>query len=399
MTAEITHSLEAWFVEKIEAKRKVEAQAEDPLNDLTVIIPSYCRHAFILRQVVYWLQMPVKLILLDGSLSPLSPRLRSAIQATPHITYLHNPVSPVERLAGAKDRITTPYAVMLGDDELHLYSGLRKAIRYLRTNEDYIGCIGQSIRFYVANQASEVIYGRGYPHFGYSANSESPRERFAYAMESYNAATCYAVMRTPVWLDSWGSLLTTSCKETYEIQQALATYAAGKLASVDQIYWLRSDENISVADKHHARISFPKWWQSAGYEHERRQLVAAVARVIEKYTKLPAPQAESSAQAGWEMFFRFYQRHYPAPKLFTWARLKGVVVVVLRILLPEQRYSALKSRFTTNRHSATECIQADLGAREQLPQEMSSRLFAYDDATDNDLREVESLLFDFYAHK
>lgn len=399
MTADITNSLEQWFLAQIETKWKTEAQAEDSLNELTVIIPSYCRQAFLLRQVIYWMQKPVKVILLDGSPNPLPPRLQSSIQAIPRITYLHNPVSPVERVAMVKDLITTPYAVMLGDDEFHLFSGLRRAIQYLQTNEEYIGCIGQSIRFYVAHQASRVIYGSGYRHFRYNANSESPRERFAYAMESYNAATCYAVMRTQVWLDSWCSLLTTSCKDTWEIQQALATYAAGKLSTVDQIYWLRSDENVSVADRQYSRISFAKWWLSTGYEHERRQIVAAVAHTIEKYTKMPWTLAESSAQAGWEMFFRFYQRNYPPPKLFTRARLKGVVVGVLRLLLPEQLYSALKNRLTTNRHPAPESIQADLGIREQLVQAMNPTLFIYDDDTDNDLREVESLLLDFYAHK
>lgn len=374
-------------------------QAKDSLNELTVVIPSYCRQAFLVRQIVYWMQRPVKVILLDGSPNPLSPFLQSRLQAIQRITYVHNPVSPVERLAGVKDLITTPYAVMLGDDEFHLFSGLRRAIQYLQSNEDYIGCIGQSIRFYPIDQASRVIYGSGYPHFRYNANSNSPRERFAYAMEPYNAATCYAVMRTQVWLDSWGSLLMTSSKDTCEIQQALSTYAAGKFSTVDQIYWLRSEENASVADKHHSRISFLKWWLSARYKHERHQAVMAVARVMEKYTKMPRALAESSAEAGWEMFFKFYQRNYPPQKVLAWARLVGIVISVLRLLLSERLYSVLKKRIATNRHPVPEIIQADLGAREQLAQAMSPTLFIYDEDTDNDLREVESLILDFYAHK
>jgi len=399
VTAGITNSLEKWFLAQIEIKCENDGQAEYSLNELTVLIPSYCRQAFLLRQIIYWMQKPVKVILLDGSPNPLPPLLQSSIQKIPRITYLHNPVSPLERLAGVKDLITTPYAVMLGDDEFHLFSGLRRAIQYLQTNEDFIGCIGQSIRFYVSNQASRVIYGSGYRHFRYNANSESARERFAYAMEDYNAATCYAVMRTQVWLDSWGSLTITSCKDTCEIQQALATYAAGKLSTVDQIYWLRSDENVSVPDKQHSRISFAKWWLSAAYEHERRQIVAAVARVMEKYKNVPRTLAESSAQAGWEMYFKFYERNYPPQKLFTWSRLKGVVVDVLQLLLPEQLYSTLKNRLISNRRPASESIQADLGLREQLAQAMSPTLFLYDDDTNNDLCEVESLLLDFYAHK
>ncbi len=399
MTADITNSLELWFLAQIETKCKNKAQEEDTLNELTVVIPSYGRQAFILRQIIYWMQKPVNVIFLDGSPNPLPSRLQSSIQGKLEITYLHNPVGPVERVAMVKGLITTPYAVMLGDDEFHLFSGLRKAIEYLQTNEDYVGCIGQSIRFYVANQASEIIYGCGYPHFGYNANSDLPIERFSYAMEPYNAATCYAVTRTQVWQDSWCSLLTTSCKDTWEIQHSLLTYAAGKLFALDQIYWLRSDENVSVADTHHSRISFPKWWLSARYEHERREIMVALACSLEKYTKVPRTLAESTAQAGWEMFFQFYKRNQPASKLLTRGRLKGVVVGVLRRLFPGQLYFAIKYRLTANRPPASESIQADLGTREQLAQAMNSRLFAYDDDTDNDLREVESLLIDFYAHK
>lgn len=399
MTADVTNRLENWFLDKLSNIREGDEQDADLLNDLTVVIPSYCRQAFLLRQIVYWIETPVKVIILDGSPSPLSPQLQLSILAAKRINYLHSPSSSIERVAMVDGIINTAYTVMLGDDEFHLFSGLRKAIQFLRVKEDYIGCIGQSIRFYVNNQASKVLYGRGYPHMGYNADGKLPTERFSYAMESYNSATCYAVMRTQVWQSSWCSIQPTTCKDAWEIQQALATYAAGKFSTVDQIYWLRSDENVSVADKNYSKIPFLKWWLSARYRHERHQVVFALASTIEKYTKIPRELAESASQAGWEMFFQFYRSNYKAPKHLTRVKLKGLLLGILRFLLPKQTYSILKKRYAKNENNAPANMKADLGLREELGKAMNLTLFIYDDDTDSNLREVESLLLDFYAHK
>ena len=397
VSGNISPSLERWFLSRISVPREG-AHAADPLEKLTVIVPSYCRQPFLLRQIVYWMHSPVKAIILDGSPEPLSPQRLKSIQHLSNITYRHNPVSLVERLAAAASMIGTPYAVLLGDDEFHLHSGLRSAIQRLQENPETGGCIGQSIKFFVSKNNTQIAYGSGYAHFKYGAQSESIQERFEHAMEHYNAATCYAVLRTEVWKDSWAAVVKTSCKDVVEVQQALATYGAGKFSTVDQICWLRSYEVMPVTDHNHFKIlSFPTWWASAAYADERRQVVAAIAAVIQKHARLPAAEAESTARNGLEMFNRFYQRSFPAPSLFNRARMKGVLVSFLRSVMPAGFYSALKNRIVPD--AELDPVQfADIGGREALALERCENLFKFEAETDRELQAIESLIFDFYRH-
>ena len=397
MSGNISPSLERWFLSRISAPRTGRS-TDDPLENLTVIIPSYCRQPFLLRQIVYWMYAPVKVIILDGSTESLSPHLMKAVAPLLHITYWHNPVGIMERLVAVKSMISTSYAVLQGDDEFLLHGGLRKAVQYLKENADDAGCIGQSIRFYISKDKSQIAYGTGYPHFNYNVRADSVLERFEHAMEHYNAATCYAVLRTEVWKDSLASLLKTACKDVCEVQQALATYSAGKFSTVDQIYWLRSCENVPVMDSNHFKnLSFPAWWISSAYADERQKAVVAIAAVIQKYAPLSITEAESTARNGLEMFNRFHQRSYPVPRLFNQARMKGVLVAFLRFVMPVGLYSAMKNRVMPN--VDLDPVQlADIGGREALSWGKCENQFKFEAEMDRELQGVESLILDFYKH-
>lgn len=397
MSENISPSLERWFLSRISAPNVGRGTA-DPLEKLTVIVPSYCRQPFLLRQIVYWMHAPMKVIILDGSPEPLSSQLLKSIEPLSNITYLHNPVYLTERLAAAGRMIGTPYAVLLGDDEFHLHSGLRNAVQHLQENPGVAGCIGQSIKFYISKHNSRIAYGSGYSHFKYEAWAGSVLKRFEHAMEHYNAATCYAVLRTDIWKDSWAAVVKTSCKDVVEVQQALATYGAGKFSTVDRIQWLRSYEVVPVTDHNHFKIlSFPSWWTSAVYADERRKVAAAIAAVIQKYAHLPIAEAESTARNGLEMFNRFYQHSYPAPSLFSRPRMKGILVTFLKAVMPVDFYRVLKNRIVP----AVELdpLQfADIGGREALAREACKSLFKFEAETDRELQAIESLIFDFYKH-
>ncbi len=114
---------------------------------LTVVVPSLNRQDYVLRQVRYWSSSSAHLIIVDGSSSPLSDRIRSAIEAHPRITYRHVVSSLPDRLGLAGGLIKTPYAVMLGDDEFHLQTGLSASVAALEENPDLVGCTGQVLRF------------------------------------------------------------------------------------------------------------------------------------------------------------------------------------------------------------------------------------------------------------
>jgi glycosyltransferase domain-containing protein len=394
----VSTTLELWFLSRLLPPPSTEG-VDDALGSLTVIIPSYCRQPFLLRQIVYWSHSGVKVIILDGSPEPLSNKVTCVLETIPNIRYVNCPLGLVERLAVVGDLIDTPYAVLLGDDEFHLRSGLRHAVSYLKVNSDYVGCIGQSLRFFVENESQQVVYGEGYSHLRYKVSDESVQKRFERAMENYNAATCYAVLRLEVWKDTWASLRKSSCKDVCEVQQALGTYGAGKFSTVEQIYWLRSYENVSIPDHNHfANISFPTWWTSSAYAGERQEIVADIGSVIQKYANLSATEADSAVRNGLEAFNQFYCRSYPRKKLLSRDRIKGAIVTLAKSYMPTRCYDTLKAIFAANDTSNSIQRGTNLGCREALASNQCQDLFKFDAETNKELRDIEYLLFDFYKN-
>jgi glycosyltransferase domain-containing protein len=368
-------------------------QGQDPLARLAVIVPSYRRQDFLLRQLVYWHGVPVELYLLDGSPEPI-PGLVEALQSRADRHYVHNPANLLQRLADVAPRLERPFAVLLGDDEFHLPRGLRNAVQALEALPDHAGCIGQSLRFFLSADCERVAYGRGYAHLGYRADQDDLRRRLLHAMSDYNAATCYAVLTREAWRRSWGRLLKTSCKDTCEVQQAVATYLAGKFTTVDEVYWLRSDENVSVSDADvFGNLSFSDWWHGKGYAAERQDLLALLAGQAADGTGIGANEARAAVLAGVAAFDDFYRSaHRPASALSP-AKLKGYLAGALRRLLPAALYRRMRSSV---RRESDPLARADLGARDRLAEPSCRGLFHFDAVTAAELLHVETLLREFY---
>ena len=57
-----------------------------------------------------------------------------------------------------------------------------------------------------------------------------------------------------------GRYAKTSCKDTAEVEQACKVYISGKFKSIDEVYWLRSYENLSINDGNEYKdLSFNDW--------------------------------------------------------------------------------------------------------------------------------------------
>ena len=124
------------------------------------------------------------------------------------------------------------------------------------------------------------MFEMGYPYWRYQRDEDSAEQRILHAMDGYNAATCYAVLRSDVWTESWGSVDQWTCPAATELQQAIAVLARGRLATVDQLFWLRSEENPPV-DVVGRRLTLVEWWRSVEHAEECRRYVARLAADLE----------------------------------------------------------------------------------------------------------------------
>lgn len=270
-----------WFESELRSKEPDEHLYDlEELKYLTVIIPTYERQSYLLRQIIYWLGSGVTLIIVDGSKLPFTKLERLSIANKLNFQYIHCPESFTHRLALAGSLIQTPYAVLLGDDEFHLKSGLIAAIKSMVRDPSLAACIGQSLGFSLQDGALKL--GSGYPYSHYRVVENKVSDRLHTAMAFYNAANCYSVLTKNTWVSSWGDLQTYSSPYAEEMEQAFSTYISGKLSSVQAVYWMRSYDvpPITIVGKNDRTLSFTSWWRGEAYKQESKEFIARLANKL-----------------------------------------------------------------------------------------------------------------------
>lgn len=278
-----TRALEEWCLEALSDSIEDGSDSDTDLSMLTVVVPSLERQPYLMRQIRFWASKTARLVIVDGSGRPLDGRICTAIGEHPRITYVNQRSSWADRLNLASRHIETPYTVMLGDDEFHLPTGLSASLAVLEESSDLVGCMGQVLSASPIRSSRRISFSRAYPALaGYSVRNTEPEERLVAAMSAYNMATCYAVLRTQAWRRSWGAVGNWRIPIAAEIQQALAVYLLGGLATTNQVQWLRSAENppIVLEEEGNHRVLFPEWWNSPRDETERSQFVASVSEAV-----------------------------------------------------------------------------------------------------------------------
>lgn len=367
------------------------------LSRLTVVIPSYGRHPYLVRQAVYWLGSGARVIVMDGSAQALPAELAQSICASGEFTYIHMPRDICSRLNHAASLISTPYAVMLGDDEFLLKGGLNAAIEKLDAAADYVACIGQAAMFHLSDRNRFVSYGPAYSLWKYSVEGEDVATRLANAFTHYNAASCYAVTRAEVWRRSWGSVRQWAHLPMIELQQAALTYIHGRLTTVDDLYWLRSTERAPVAIKNTwdpAKVSLRAWWEAAQFQEERERYFDLLAQEMVHCGLADQAQARHTVQSALALFVAGQRTGAVAAE--GWAgftlRCKSAVAEWLRERMTEVEYRALWRRVGVRLGTGFATVDELFdGAVPGLPFKPSDRSRA-------EVREVEQIITGFYAN-
>ena len=296
-----------WCLDGLE-EVSVDQVVGDPLADLTVVVPTWERQDFVLRQLRYWAPSAARLVVVDGSDHPLPCRVRGAIDGMERITYRHERRPFHERLATAGSLVSTKYAVMLGDDEFHLLSGLRTVIRELEEEPGLVGCMGQVLSFSPLDSYRRCLFSRAYRTLcEFDVCQPEPGDRLVAAMDPYTMATPYAVLRTAVWCRSWGSVGGYSSGVAAEMQQAMSVHLLGAFRTVATVQWLRSIENeisaISDSEVEQNRmIWFPEWWTKPCFSAERESFVAGISEVVAEEIGMSVEECSRDVVLGAEAF-------------------------------------------------------------------------------------------------
>jgi glycosyltransferase domain-containing protein len=380
------------FLQESVAKRRL---YNTDLSLLTVVIPSYCRQDFVVRQCAYWHGSGATVVIMDGSPQPLADDLQMAIESFVDITYVHSETSVAERLKRSADFVKTPYTVLCSDDEFLLFSGLCSAIKLLEQDLELVACIGQSLNYYLSNHGAKCSYGTGYDTYRYEIRQDHVQDRLNASMTDYNAATCLAVTRSPVWRRAWGTLKGFTSAYVGELEQAFVIYIWGKLGSVDAVYWMRSHENSPINAIDTNRELYPeKWWESSKYKAEQLDFISKLSDELISAQHIDRSKAEAITINAFNVYLRD-QYHLSHSSLYL--RCRRFAINVLDRWLSEIWVDHLKRLRCRLRPTAL--ATGNFGNLEDLKATKTPLPFLFNYALIVELSAMEKLIADFYKAK
>jgi glycosyltransferase domain-containing protein len=265
------------------------------LSKLTIIIPSFNRQEFLLRQGIYWQNSGAKLIFIDGSDRPINEKMKKYLTDMKNVVYIHSNTSVNDRLSRVSKIINTQYSVTLNDDDFIIKSSLITAIKLLESDGSIVACRGQTLYAILSADKNTISYSFLYNLFkNFQVKHDKLEDRLKYAFSNYNGATSFSVLRSTVWQETWGSLNENySSTNVGEFFQNLATYVFGKLACIEVPYIITTNENTAINTKSDNRaLLFPDWWNDKSYLHEKQKFLEKLAIMISRRESIDLYQAQ-----------------------------------------------------------------------------------------------------------
>ena len=208
---------------------------------LSVLIYSYNRHEFLRRQILYWADKPVDLLIADGSQDPMKV-LEAERQGQFCLIYHHapGPRNVNLRMKWLATNASTPHVVFLDDQDTFLWSAAIRLMDFLDNSVQYASASGAIFCRYTKYQYWH------YDTHGFDIDQPSAGARA---------------------LDAWGRSNPIG-RYAYSIMRAsVARELYGFRPAVDFDYEVPSDLlffiSAMVAGKHFA-FTFPAMWRWDG---------------------------------------------------------------------------------------------------------------------------------------
>ena len=172
-------------------------------EQLTVVLMSHERPAFLRRAVRFYSGLPCRILVLDSS-TDVQPGMAGQYA---NVDYRHVPQYGYwgvrAKLAFGVEQVTTPFMVFAADDDFHVHDALREAVAFMAANPDYALCHGYSM-MYLAH-ANSVSYYRRDKKVCEDYCAEHTQDRVLEYMHQY-LPPFYAVQRTSLVRD-WYQVL------------------------------------------------------------------------------------------------------------------------------------------------------------------------------------------------
>jgi glycosyltransferase domain-containing protein len=254
-----------------------EITSHNNLKKLTIVILTYKRHLYALRNMKYWSNKAVCVRVIDGTDHPIDEKLLE--QLDENIIYKHDPRSVEQRLASVVPDLDTEYVVLMGDDEFYLPSAVSATIDELDKDPSLISCCGCSMGFFARDG---IVFGReAYPKLvGYNeVMKSSSLERINSHMGNYVPSLMYGVTRVDLWKSAvkllekkWFNFFSS-----VELQFEMYVSFSGKAKVLRELMWLRSYESAPLRHTDPTQgdsfVGISEWWNNPASSKEKEEFI------------------------------------------------------------------------------------------------------------------------------
>ena len=303
------------------------------LELLAVVMLTYNRHKYALRAINFWNKKGIKLYVVDGSENKL--RSTDLDKFENNIIYKHDQRSYSKRLISVIKEIEEPYVSLISDDEFLFPSSLTSCINFLEKNKDYVSCTGVPILFDYSKSYNELLVYPIYNGFqNQDITNDSSSKRINKKCNDFMSTSYYGVNR----IQTFKNALKVYAKKDFkfycqhELQIELMTCFQGKTKVLNNLHWMRSNENITILSTTESNLdrekTFEIFWTKN--PNEKKLFLKIIAVQLKKGTHKSVNNIIIDIENALNIYYNRYKDHksknyYNIKKTYTYLKIKKLI--------------------------------------------------------------------------
>lgn len=359
---------------------------------ITILVFSYNRQKFLLRQIRYWSTYPdFQLLIMDGSPVALDFSLLESVPD--NVTYIHNCYSAVERIQLGLDKVATPYVILHGDDEFYLPNALKQCASFLDKNSTYSAVCGTCIGF---NYYDKVVVGHeGYKNWNHHLYHSNGFNRVVEHFSRYSPDTIYGLWRTSdmKMAFKYVSSFPWSCSYVGELIVEAYACLSGKTKIIPYLQWLRSHENDPIEYGMNRSLTYEVWTDQ--FKNEFQLYLETLSNMIVQTNSI-ATDISTNDQANMihSSYLNFLSYYYANRNISFQKKLYLAIKSFLLILFPGKAIESVKNKI---RNYIIK--RSDIMKYESLSQTANQLKRSNIYVDDEELKKVEQVIVEFYNQR
>lgn len=283
------------------------------LSKLTIVIPTYNRQDYALRNMRYWSGSEVTVHVLDGSDKTIESGYVDNLGENVH--YHHLPVSIFKRLEKVHELVKTKYVALLSDDEFYIPSAVEASIAEMENDFEIVACYGHAIGKLLSGNL--IVHLSSYDNHILGCRKgkrylaqDDPFERMIFHMNNYAPSAVYGVCRSDAWLLT----LALACKKVFscvhvmEIQFELSISFLGKTKEINELFLLRSAEN--PPNEKIDTLHFHSWYMNPGFNTEVEDFLNITTNALASVSEYDPKVIRKGLKMACKAYVEYCEKHF-----------------------------------------------------------------------------------------